>query len=135
MAYLDPSWLSEDEHAEYINSVENITAYTNSVDREIETIALSKGVRVDEIPVDGSGYLTSRVLQSYAIAFTFYRLFAGYWGKRQGEEDIYYDKMTFWREEMTRIKGMITEQSILGLEDSNGDPAGCGYATYDQVAV
>jgi hypothetical protein len=134
MAYLNPDWLLQDEHAEYIDDVADISAYDVAIDREVETIALTKGVRVDEIPVDGSGYLDSRVLQSYAIAYAMYVLFRGYWGKRSGNQDIYYDKMIVYEREVQRLSSFVTYGSIIGLEDTNGDPK-CTNGSASQVAI
>jgi len=134
MAYLNTAWLSEDEHAEFIAANETITAYNTKIDREIERICLIKGVRVDEIPVDGSGYLTSRVLQSYAIEYALYSLFRGYWGNRGGTNNIYYEKMLLAKEEVQRLKDDITYENILGLTDDNGDPK-CSNSYASQVAV
>ena len=134
MAYLNTAWLSEDEHSEYIASVEDITAYNTKIDREIERLYFTKGIKVADMPVDGSGYLTSRVAQAYCITYAMYSIFTGYWGKRAGQDDIYLTKAQFRYQELKDMKTEVTQSSLLGLTDTDGNVK-CSNANASQVAV
>lgn len=129
--YLDPALLDEDEHSEYINATEDVSAYLGAIEREVRTIYNVNGIAVADIPVDVNDYLTADVAISYTVAFAMYKIFHGYWGKRGGNNDIYYNKMTSYWNDLTRIQSMITHESLKGLEE-DGETK-CVYATVKSV--
>jgi hypothetical protein len=122
MPFINHDWLSEDEHAEQIiSSGADVTAYDASTDRELIILANSVGIHSTKIPVDEDGFVTSAVMQQYGITYMTMRLFRGYWGKRFGENDIYYEKMKYMSQDLERIAKMITAGSIIGTEDDEGN--------------
>jgi hypothetical protein len=129
--YLDPSLLDEDEHSEYINATEDVSAYLGAIEREVRLIYNVNGIAVADIPVDGSDYLTADVAIAYTVAYAMYKIFHGYWGKRKGERDIYFDKMQSYWADVTRIQGMITQESLKGLEEDG--EVKCKFATVRSV--
>ena len=131
MSLIDPSWVA-DEHFEYIDNRDTLTTYYAVVDREIQTQSIMAGVPVPDIPVDGSGYVSSVVLQSYGIAVLKYEVFFGYWGKRNGNDDIYHAKLMQLKEKVDELKNMITAANILGY-DPTDTTAETGYSAIKQT--
>lgn len=112
MNYINPLWIA-DEHAEYLNEKFDITTYQSAVDRKMNSVAVSLLVPVPDIPVDIDGYVTSLPFQEYGITLLTMKLFSGYWGKRNGNKDIYYQKMNELKSELTDAFRLLTKENIL----------------------
>lgn len=119
MAYIDPDWIA-DEHFEYLDANFDMSKYDLMVDRKIKAIALKELVAVDDIPVDEiTGYVTSIPLQVYGIALYKRAAFMGYWGKRNGTNDIYYKKLMEIDKEIDEARQDITNGSITNSSDDS----------------
>jgi hypothetical protein len=124
MSYINTNWVV-DEVANDVIALDDVTSYSDSVDRDIEILAGVNKLRVDEIPVDGSGYVSSRMLQKYGVLLYKRYLFLGYWGSSRGEEeDIYKEKFEVVDGELVKLENSITRESILGIFTEEGEPKG-----------
>lgn len=124
MSKINTAWYA-DEVANDLNDEADLTQYTTSVERDVETKALIEGVRIDEIPIDVDGYYDSHLLISYATLLYKKYLFMGYWGSSSGDgEDIYKEKLDEVKEWLRELTPKITRESILGLQTEDGTPKG-----------
>jgi len=124
MSAINTAWFA-DEVANDLNDESDLTQYTATVERQVETKALIEGVRVDEIPLDVDDYYDSRILITYATLLYKKALFMGYWGSSDGDaEDIYKAKYDEMKEELRAFTPMITRESILGMATEDGTPKG-----------
>ena len=124
MSYIDEAIL-RDEVAGDIVDTDDISVYSAAVDRLIEIECAKNSVRIDEIPVDGSGFTTSRVLMEFGILSFKKQIFQGYVGSSDGNgEDIYMVKYELIAKDLRDIKADLTRQSILGVFTESGEPKG-----------
>ena len=118
MALINTDWLYIDEDAQNIINIDNIDAYSNAVDEEIRSVCAEVKISSDDIPVDGSGYVTSDVLKRYGRYEFLCMLFRGYRGAgRNGVEDIYAEKANVYCDLAQKARGQITYESVIGVDD------------------
>lgn len=123
MSYINIDWIA-DEHAEYLNDKFDLSAYHDAVDRKMNAVAVKLKVPVPEIPVDVEGYVTSIPFQEYGIILLTRKILSGYWGKRTGNKDIYYQKMVELKDDLADAKRDLTKESIKGPSKEDELPAG-----------
>lgn len=129
MSYISPDWIA-DEHVEYLSDKFDITTYQAAVDRKMNSVAEALLVSVDEIAVDESGHVTSLAFQEYGIILLKMKLLGGYWGKRNGSKDIYYQKMNELKSELSDAYRLLTGDNIKGVKP--GDGGGDGFQNITQ---
>jgi hypothetical protein len=122
MAYINPDWLP-DTLVEFIVGLENIDKFHFIVDNNLEGIALEERVRVDDIPVDGSGFVTSKYVRLWGIFFLQELLFDAF-DELPANEDIYDEKMDANVRRSQIYRNKLTQNSILGLAEEDGTPKG-----------
>lgn len=113
--YLNPIYII-DFHAKslYKNESTNVTNVVSLVDKAVERFVQSKGVSVDDIPIDGDGYATSYTVIEYAKLKTYILLFESYRGTAHGDiEDIYMSKKEDYKEELACVVDEASASSIL----------------------
>ncbi len=137
MAYFNPVWWLEDEMSELIYTKEtaNMSPLNLKIDREVELRYQTIGrTLIADIPVDGSGYITALVMINYTIAYAVREMFVSYWGVAGVSEDIYHEKLAVYDAKVQDARSMLTESSMAGLVDDDGDlkPR---FATVNSVVV
>jgi hypothetical protein len=110
--YFNTNWIT-DVHCKDIATRQTITQTLTNLDEEIEQICQLKGVPVDSIPVDGSGYISSVQLKEFARMWIYVSLLGDYWGVAHGENDIYYKKMLKYEGRLTAAEADLTSDNIL----------------------
>lgn len=117
--YLNPIYII-DKHANdlYSRETTNVTNIVALVDLAIERFVQSKGVDVDDIPVDADGYATSYTVIDFARLKTYVLLFESYRGTAHGDdEDIYMSKKEDYMEELASCISDASASSILQNTD------------------
>ncbi|MEA1998016.1 MAG: hypothetical protein U9N61_01640 [Euryarchaeota archaeon] len=132
MSYINIDWIA-DEHAEYLGDNFDLTAYESATDRKMNSVAVSLRVPVPSIPVDADGYVTSLPFQEYGIVLMTMKIFSGYWGKRTGNKDIYYQKMNELKSELSSALKLLTKETITGSTETDTD-TGNGFEYVTQSA-
>ena len=113
MAYINTVWIT-DIHCKDLATRQDIAEILVLADLNIEGIVQVKGVSPSDIPVDGSGYLTSSALITYARFYMYVELLSAYWGSAHGLNDIYYEKLQYFRDELAKAENGLTTDNILG---------------------
>jgi len=119
--YINPLWIA-DEHIEYLNDKFDISTYEAAVDRKMQSVAVALLVPVPSIPVDVDGYVTSLPFQEYGIILLTMKLLSGYWGKRTGNKDIYYQKKQELKDELSDALKLLNKDNIIGSTPEDTDP-------------
>ena len=123
MAYINPEWYKQDEHARSLKVADHVANYNDSIDRQIRIACINGGIKTSEIPVDLSGFLTSDVLIHYGISLAIYEIFTGHWGIRAtgGDRDIYDQKREDYAGRVAKAENLINRTNVLGTDDEKVD--------------
>lgn len=93
---------------------DDLSAYYADIDSEILSACFDQGVLEADIPVDGSGYVTSLRLLRLGKFYGMYRINKGYNGIGNGDlEDVYSD-WKYYRELYQNELNKLTAESITG---------------------
>jgi len=117
MSYVNTDWLKVDELAEaIIETGEDLTNLLENVDDEINRLAIVNQLTVDDILVDGSGYVTSIVLKMYARYFALYLIMCYYAGSGNGNsvDDAYGGNIEKYKGLVAELATQITKETITG---------------------
>jgi len=119
MAYLNPLYITDEQAKDiYTRETVNVANIVTLVDLAVEAFVQSKGVSVDDIPVDGSGYAISYVVIQYARYHMYIELLDAYRGSSHGDiDDIYQDKSEEYQEKLTKVEADATVDAILSNTD------------------
>ena len=121
MSLVNLEWIKNDEIIEnIIQSGADLTQYLEDADLEIRVQVGKKQVAYEDIPVDNNRHVTSPVLKQYGTAYLKQVIFRGYWGKRDGNEDIYLQKLEDITPVVEKKESDITKETILdeGSDDT-----------------
>ncbi len=110
--YYNSAWTT-DRHVKDIQTNMTITDQLTLLDGAIDGVCQMNGVSVDDIPVDGSGYITSTKLIDFARFWLYVELLGDYWGSSDGEEDVYYDKLQHYEGQLAKAEGALTNANIM----------------------
>lgn len=120
MAYLNTIYITDAYAIDLLKETTNVANINTIVDKAVERFCQSKGVAIDNIPVDEEGYATSYIVIEYARYKMYIELFCAYRGTARGEtEDIYMSKKEEYEEKLSCIKSEATRASILNDEDTD----------------
>ena len=118
MSYINTAWIT-DRHCKDIATRQDITETLTLADSAINAVVQMKGVDVGDIPVDARGYLTSTALIDYGRFWVYVELLSNYWGSAHGENDIYYEKLQWYRDELAKTESKLTKDNILNNSPLN----------------
>lgn len=124
MAYIDINWLTRDPiAANIIDRPEDVTQLVQEIDNVIVAAVLEEQLTVDDIAVNGSGYVTSVFLIEYGVNFGLYAFFRSYAGSGLGlsRDDVYTKRDEYW-DKAQNWRGKITEDTIKGGDGSEEIP-------------
>lgn len=113
--YIDPTLLDIDEIVEQAIDKDTMDRYYDKIDKQVEMLCQSKGVPASTIPVDGSGHVTSLVLESVAVNYGLYIICRGYAGSGNGNvRDVYGAKSVQYYEDYKEALKHLTKDTIEG---------------------
>lgn len=113
---INKDWIT-DKHCADIIARNDTTEFFNRIDNMIISQCAYFGIQQTDIHVDGSGYITSTALKEYAINEACYSLLRDYWGSSHGTNDIYYEKMMFYKDERDKAQMKLTYENILNNQN------------------
>jgi len=108
------SLLRIDETVEDIIERDDLTSYYDDIDREIKSASFDVGVKPEDIPVDGDGYVISMRLQSLGKFYGLYRICRGYNGIGGGDSEDVYSRWKGYYEDYQEELGKLSDISITG---------------------
>lgn len=113
MSYLNPIFIT-DEHVSDVASREDLSQIYELNDKFIEAFCQSKGVLVEDIPVDGSGYANTYAVVELARLQFYFEVLRSYRGTAHGnDEDIYMSKLETYVEDLRIAQNTTTKDRIL----------------------
>lgn len=95
---LNPQLLTIEELVDNIQGhSEDLSAYYSAIDRKIVKVCRDEQVLPDDIPVDGSGFITSIALTEMAVNYGIAIILRGYTGSGAGNrQDVYNKYEHYW---------------------------------------
>lgn len=114
MAYLKTEWLEYDEHAKNVNMASWYALNVQTIDRKIVKHCIDVGIAIDEIPVDGNGYLDNEFLQDLGVNCCLYYGYSAKWGIRDSaDDDVYKQKAYLYNGEYTSCVETLSRYRVL----------------------
>ena len=124
MSYVNPEWLSVDELASQIVAKEDLTSFFAELDDEVKRQLVMAQVKIVDMPVDESGYITSLFLKDYMVNYALVRLYNYYQGSGQGIDDVYSSGSEKYYDAMIRAEKKLNYYTITGADSSESAPMG-----------
>ena len=128
LQYIDPALLDIDEIVEMVIDRDTMDQYYDRIDKKVRSLCQSRGVPASEIPVDGSGYVTSLVLEECAMYYGMMIINLGYFGSGNGSQrDVYWAKYQEYKELYRDALKDLTKETIEGGDGETDLPANAWY--------